>query len=77
MRYWHIEITLEGNECYAVNMPKTHPDQQVTDIIKQICHVQYPVFQDSENEYTVINSKKIIRMTITEPVNREVDLEED
>nr|DAK52020.1 MAG TPA: hypothetical protein [Caudoviricetes sp.]DAM11391.1 MAG TPA: hypothetical protein [Caudoviricetes sp.]DAZ00916.1 MAG TPA: hypothetical protein [Caudoviricetes sp.] len=47
-------------------MPKTSPDQQVTDVIQQICHVPYPVFEDSENEYTVINTKKIIHMSIKE-----------
>lgn len=38
----------------------------VTDVIQQICHVPYPVFEDSENEYTVINTKKIIHMSIKE-----------
>lgn len=66
MTYWHVEITLEGDKRYAADMPKTSPDQQVTDIIEQICRVPYPVFADSENEYTVINSKKIIHMEIKE-----------
>lgn len=66
MTYWHVEITLEGDKRYAVDMPKTSPDQQVTDVIQQICHVPYPVFEDSENEYTVINTKKIIHMSIKE-----------
>lgn len=66
MTYWHVEITLEGDKRYAADMPKTSPDQQVTDIIQQICHVPYPVFEDSENEYTVINTKKIIHMSIKE-----------
>ncbi len=66
MTYWHVEITLEGDKCYAADMPKTSPDQQVTDVIQQICRVPYPVFEDSENEYTVINSKKIIHMSIKE-----------
>lgn len=66
MSYWHVEITLEGDQYYTVKMPKTSPDQQVTDVIEQICGVSYPVFADSENEYTVINSKKIIRMEIEE-----------
>lgn len=66
MTYWHVEITLEGDKRYAADMPKTSPDQQVTDIIQQICRVPYPVFEDSENEYTVINSKKIIHMSIKE-----------
>lgn len=66
MTYWHIEITLEGDKRYAADMPKTSPDQQVTDVIRQICHVPYPVFEDSENEYTVINTKKIIHMSIKE-----------
>lgn len=66
MTYWHVEITLEGDKRYAADMPKTSPDQQVTDIIEQICRVPYPVFPDSENEYTVINSKKIIHMEIKE-----------
>ena len=66
MTYWHVEITLEGDKRYAADMPKTSPDQQVTDVIEQICRVPYPVFPDSENEYTVINSKKIIRMSIKE-----------
>lgn len=66
MTYWHVEITLEGDKRYAANMPKTSPDQQVTDVIQQICHVPYPVFEDSENEYTVINTKKIIHMSIKE-----------
>ena len=47
-------------------MPKTSPDQQVTDVIKHICGVPYPVFDDSGNEYTVINTKKIIHMSIKE-----------
>lgn len=66
MTYWHVEITLEGDNRYAADMPKTSPDQQVTDVIEQICRVPYPVFEDSENEYTVINSKKIIHMEIKE-----------
>ena len=66
MTYWHVEITLEGDKRYAANMPKTSPDQQVTDVIQQICRVPYPVFEDSENEYTVINTKKIIHMSIKE-----------
>mgnify|MGYP004520017803 FL=1 len=66
MTYWHVEITLEGDKRYAADMPKTSPDQQVTTVIEQICRVPYPVFEDSENEYTVINSKKIIHMEIKE-----------
>lgn len=66
MTYWHVEITLEGDKRYAADMPKTSPDQQVTDIIQQICRVPYPVFEDSGDEYTVINSKKIICMSIKE-----------
>lgn len=66
MTYWHVEITLEGDKRYAADMPKTSPDQQVTDVIQQICHVPYPVFADSETEYTVLNSKKIIHMSIKE-----------
>ena len=66
MTYWHVKIILEGDKRYAADMPKTSPDQQVTDVIEQICRVPYPVFPDSENEYTVINSKKIIHMSIKE-----------
>lgn len=66
MTYWHVEITLEGDKCYTADMPKTSPDQQVTDVIQQICRVPYPVFEDSGDEYTVINSKKIIHMSIKE-----------
>ncbi len=66
MTYWHVEITLEGDKRYAADMPKTSPDQQVTAVIEQICRVPYPVFEDSENEYTVINSKKIIHIEIKE-----------
>ena len=66
MTYWHIEITLEGDTRYAADMPKTSPDQQVTDVIQRICGVSYPVFDDSGNEYTVINTKKIIHMSIKE-----------
>ena len=47
-------------------MPKPSPDQKVTDVIEQICGVSYPVFGDSENKYMVINSKKIIHMSIKE-----------
>lgn len=65
MRYWRIEIALEGNQYYTAEMPAT-PDVKVTDIVDQICSVQYPVFPDSETEYTVLNSKKIIRMSIKE-----------
>lgn len=66
MTYWHVEITLEGDKQYAANMPKPSPDQKVTDVIEQICGVSYPVFADSGNEYVVINSKKIIHMSIKE-----------
>lgn len=66
MTYWHVEITLEGDKRYAADMPKTSPDQQVTAVIEQICRVPYPVFEDSGNEYTVINTKKIIHMSIKE-----------
>lgn len=66
MTYWHVEIILEGDKRYAADMPKTSPDQQVTDVIQQICRVPYPIFEDSENEYTVINTKKIIHMSIKE-----------
>ena len=64
MTHWHIEITLEGNNRYAADMPKTSPDQKVTDVIERICRVPYPVFEDSGDEYTVINTKKIIHMSI-------------
>ena len=66
MSYWHVEITLEGDWHHTADMPKTSPDQQVTDVIERICRVPYPVFEDSGNEYTVINSKKIIHMEIKE-----------
>ena len=66
MTYWHVEITLEGDWHHTADMPKTSPDQQVTDVIERICSVPYPVFADSESEYTVINSKKIIHMEIKE-----------
>lgn len=66
MTYWHVEIILEGDKHYAADMPKTSPDHQVTDVIQRICGVPYPVFADSENEYTVINTKKIIHMSIKE-----------
>lgn len=65
MTYWRIEIVLEGNQSYTAEMPSS-PDLKVTDIVDQICRVQYPVFPDSETEYTIINSKKIIRMSIKE-----------
>lgn len=65
MTYWRIEIALEGNQYYTAEMPSS-PDQKVTDIVDQICRVQYPVFPDSETEYTIINTKKIIRMSIKE-----------
>lgn len=66
MSYWHVEITLEGDNRYAADMPKTSPDQKVTDVIERICGVSYPVFDDSGDEYTVINTKKIIHMSIKE-----------
>lgn len=66
MTHWHVEITLEGEQRYTANMPKTSPDQQVTDVIQRICGVSYPVFEDSGDEYTVINTKKIIHMSIKE-----------
>lgn len=66
MTYWRVEIALEGNQYFTAEMPKTSPDQKVTDIVDQICCVQYPVFPDSDTEYTVLNSKKIIRMSIKE-----------
>ena len=66
MTYWHVKITLEDDKRYAANMPKTSPDQKVTDVIEQICRVPYPVFEGSENEYIVINSKRIIHMEIKE-----------
>ena len=68
MTYWHVEITLKGDKRYAADMPKTSPDQQVTDVIEHICGVPYPVFADSENKYVVINSKKIIHMEIEEVI---------
>lgn len=66
MPHWHVEITLEGNQYYAYDLPKTNPNQKATDIVEQIVHVPYPVFPDSETEYTVLNSKKIICMDISE-----------
>ena len=66
MTYWHVEIILEGEQRYTANMPKMSPDQQVTDVIQHICGVTYSVFADSKNEYTVINTKKIIHMSIKE-----------
>lgn len=65
MRYWQIQIALEGNLYYNAEMPAS-PNLKVTDIVDQICGVQYPVFPDSETDYTVLNSKKIIRMSIKE-----------
>lgn len=69
MTYWRIEIALEGNQYYTAEIPTTSPDQQVTDVIERICRVQYAVFPDSETECTVLNSKKIIRMSIKEVTN--------
>ena len=66
MSYWDIEINLEGDQHYTGKMEKTSPDQQVTDVIQRICGVPYPVFDDSGDEYTVINTKKIIHMSIKE-----------
>lgn len=66
MTYWHVEIILEGDTRYAADMPKTSPDQKVTDVIQRICGVPYPVFENSGDEYTVINTKKIIYMSIKE-----------
>lgn len=66
MTYWHVEIALEGNQYFTAEMPITSPNLKVTDIVDQICGVQYPVFPDSETEYTVLNSKKIIHMSIKE-----------
>ena len=66
MTYWHVEINLEGDTRYTADMPKTSPDQQVTDVIQHICEVPYPVFDDSGDAYTVINTKKIIHMSIKE-----------
>ncbi len=66
MKCWRIEIALEGNQYYTAEMPTTSPNLKVTDIVDQICGVQYPVFPDSETDYTVLNSKKIIRMSIQE-----------
>ena len=66
MSYWHVEINLEGDTRYAADMPKTSPDQQVTDVIQQICGVPYPVFDNSGDVYTVINIKKIVHMSIKE-----------
>ena len=77
MTYWRVEIALEGNQYFTAEMPKTSPDQKVTDIVDQICRVQYPVFPDSETEYTVLNTKKIIRMKITELTNKEVNSDEE
>ena len=65
MTYWRVEIALEGNQYFTAKLPAS-PDLKVTDIVDQICRVQYPVFPDSETEYTVINTKKIIRMSIKE-----------
>lgn len=66
MRYWRIEIALEGNQYYTAELQATSPNLKATDIVDRICGVQYPVFPDSETEYTVLNSKKIIRMSIKE-----------
>ena len=66
MTYWHGVFPLDGDHRYAADMPNTRPDQQVTDVIERICGVPYPVFDDSGNEYTVINTKKIIHMSIKE-----------
>lgn len=66
MTYWHVEIALEGNQYYTAEIQTTSPDLKATDIVDRICRVQYPVFPDSETEYTVLNSKKIIRMSIKE-----------
>lgn len=66
MTYWHVEITLEGEQHYTAELQTTSPNLKATDIVDRICGVQYPVFSDSETEYTVLNSKKIIRMSIKE-----------
>ena len=65
MTYWRIEIALEGNQYYTAEL-QSSSDLKVADIVDKICRVQYPVFPDSETEYTVINTKKIIRMSIKE-----------
>ena len=65
MTYWRIEIALEGDQYYTAEL-QSSSDLKVADIVDKICRVQYPVFPDSETEYTVINTKKIIRMSIKE-----------
>lgn len=66
MTYWHVEIDLESEKHYTVDMPKTYPDENAADVCNRICQVPYPAFQESEKKYTVLNSKKIIRMEIEE-----------
>ena len=66
MTYWHVEITLEGDQHYTVKMQKTSPDETAADVCRKICRLQYPVFEDSKKKYTVINTKKIIHMSIKE-----------
>ena len=66
MSVWRVKVDLEGGTKYVITLPKTRPDESAADVCRKICQLQYPVFQDSKNKYTVINSEKIIRMGIEE-----------
>lgn len=66
MSVWRVEIDLEEGTHYTVTLPKSYPNQDASDICQKICKVPYPAFEESPKKYTVINSKKIIRMEIEE-----------
>lgn len=66
MGHWRVKIDMEGGKQYTINMLKTRPDEIVADVCKKICGVKYPIFPDAKRKYTVINTKKIIHMSIKE-----------
>lgn len=66
MPYWDIDIYLEGNRYCMVKLPKLSPDEVATDVVKRICGVAFPIFENSNDSFTVVNTQKIVEIDIKE-----------
>lgn len=72
MPCWDIDIYLEGNRYCTVKLPKLSLTETVTDVIKRICSVKFPVFGNPNGSFTIVNTEKIVLIDM-----KEVELDEE
>lgn len=72
MIYWDIDIYLEGNRYCTVKLPKLSPTEVATDVVKRICGIAFPIFENSNDTFTVVNTQKIVEIDM-----KEVNIDEE